>query len=84
VARGWESKDIESQREAAEAEKRSGRQPAPDPAEVERDSRRNSLLLSRTHILHELEATRHQRRRAQLQAALEHLDAELKRLQSIG
>jgi hypothetical protein len=84
VARGWESKDVESQREAAEAERRRQQQPPSDPAAVERDARRKSLLLSRTRIVRELEATQHPRRREQLQAALDHLDIELKRVSPNG
>lgn len=80
MARGWESKSVESQMD--EMERRRG------PAERERQTEeqlrrlreRESIELSRTRVLREMEETVHPRRREQLQAALEYLDGQLEQL----
>jgi hypothetical protein len=74
MARGWESKDVESQQEL-----RQSRTTAAAP-KSEADSKRASLLLSRVRVEHDLEAARHPRHREQLRAALAHLEAELAKL----
>ncbi|HYL34724.1 MAG TPA: hypothetical protein VEV17_02290 [Bryobacteraceae bacterium] len=79
MARGWESKSVESQMEAAEAG-RAKRAVNTDPAEAERIRQRGSLLLSRTRVLHDLERARNPRYREMLQAALKHLDEKLAKL----
>ena len=84
MARGWESKDIESQQEAAELIRRRGRRDSRDPAAVELEAKRKSLLVSRKRVAGELEATQHPRRKEQLQAALDHLDRELAQLGPVG
>jgi len=79
VARGWESKSIESQIESAE-ERKTARAAAIDPAQAERKRQRDSLLLSRTRILHDLEQARNPRYQETLKAALKHLDDKLEEL----
>jgi predicted DNA-binding transcriptional regulator AlpA len=76
MARGWESKSVESQQEAAEAgsEKR-----APLSA-LEQEIQ--ALQLSRTHVLHEMAAGSNPRFRELKQRALLHLDAEIARLRN--
>jgi hypothetical protein len=80
MARGWESKSIESQIEAAESRKNAARAAATDPLEAERKRQRESLLLSRTRILHDLGQARHPRHLETLKAALKHLDDKLAEL----
>jgi len=80
MARGWESKSIESQIEAAESRKSAARAAAADPVEAERNRQRESLLLSRTRILHDLAQARHPRHQESLKAALKHLDDKLAEL----
>jgi hypothetical protein len=79
MARGWESKAVEAQIEASEARKRGGDKD-PGAQQRERQAKRDSLLLSRTCVLHDLETARHERHRQLLRAALEHLDAQLSEL----
>lgn len=82
MARGWESKSIEEQISAAESEPRGGSEPAPLAAgEAERRAQREGLLLARAHAAAELASTRHERRRALLERALEHLDREIAELE---
>jgi hypothetical protein len=80
MARGWESKDVESRQELAEADRRSRSDRQLSAEEQEREARRHRLLLDRTRVAAELEATPHERRKHQLRAALGHLDSELRRL----
>lgn len=81
MARGWESKSVESQIESAE-ERRLQRSQAAQVT-LEHSTRlqaQKSLEMSRTRVLHDLEAAKHPRHRDQLQAALDHLDAKLREL----
>ncbi|MBZ5611323.1 MAG: hypothetical protein LAP38_23925 [Acidobacteriia bacterium] len=80
MARGWESKSVESQMEAVEARREASRIVAMNAADAERTRQRESLLLSRTRILHDIERASHPRHREMLEAALKHLDAKLSEL----
>jgi len=70
MARGWESKSVESQQ--AEEPKGGGEQKI--------DQRRHSLEMSRRRIVSELASTKSEMRRASLEAALRHLDDELAKI----
>jgi len=79
MARGWESKSVESQMEALESH--------PGPSRVVRseeqirvDRERESLQMSRKRVLHDIETATHARYRTQLEAALQYLDGRLKEL----
>jgi len=76
VARGWESKSVESQIEDAEDRPRSPQRRL-SPEEIERQRKLDGLRLSRTRVAHDLEAARDPRYRAQLEAALAYLDREI-------
>jgi hypothetical protein len=81
MARGWESKSVEDQigaAEAAKAEREARAKPPVPPQEREQGERRQSLLLSRSQILSRLKVAQNARYRAQLELALEHLDAQLR------
>ncbi|MEZ5353351.1 MAG: hypothetical protein R2762_12000 [Bryobacteraceae bacterium] len=77
MARGWESKDVESQQELREAERRARAEAPVSAEEAERRQKRASLELSRARVAADLDRARHPRHKAQLQAALAHLDGEL-------
>jgi len=76
MARGWESKSVESQQVEAPAAKREKK----SQKEIERDQRRHTLEMSRRRILTELQSTKSPMRRSSLEAALKHLDDELAKL----
>ena len=63
--------------DALEAERGLASKPQLTAEQIERQRQRESLLLSRTRILRELEQTRVPRRRAILEASLAHLEAKL-------
>ena len=80
MSRGWESKAVESQMEEAAARRAAPRQTPPTAEQLRLESARESLRLSRTRVLKDLEDSTHPRRREQLEAALRHLDQKLAEL----
>ena len=78
MVRGWESKSVEDQMSEAEANRDAQIKPHSSAGERAQRTRKESLLLSRTQIVKRLEGTQNARYRAQLESALEHLDAELR------
>jgi len=78
MARGWESKSVESQIE--DADRRSQRGDSLTPEERERQQKRAGLELSRRRVLADLAAARSDVRRASLEQALAFLDAEIEKL----
>jgi len=78
MARGWESKSVEDQIAAAEAERELRDRQELSTEEREQSERHKSLLLSRALILSRIKAARNPRHRAQLQLALDQLDAHLR------
>lgn len=78
MARGWESKSVESQQDEAHEE---SVQAAKSRKGVEKHSRERDLLqLARTSITQKLEAAENPRYREQLNQALADLDKQLKAL----
>lgn len=77
MARGWESKAVEEQIAAAEAEKQVRERPELTAAERERRAHCERLRLARARIVSDLEAARHERHRALLKAALAEIEAQL-------
>ncbi len=80
MARGWESKGVEAQQEEAEERRKQAAAPPPDPAVLERERKRESLQLTRTRVLGDLQRACHPRHRGQLEAALAHIDQQLAEL----
>lgn len=77
MARGWESKSVESQQSEPEATNPN----APRNAEeAERARKREGLELSKARITRELESATSDVHRAALKNALEYLEAELAKL----
>ena len=81
MARGWESKAIEDQIGAAEAERAARSRPALTVEEAALRERRNGLLLARARTVASLGAATDPRYRALLERSLAHLDAELAALE---
>jgi hypothetical protein len=82
VARGWESKSVESQIEAAESRPSANRsQRSPDQLRIERE--RESLELSRTRVLQDLAAAQNPKYRELLSRSLRYLDDKLAALSGI-
>jgi hypothetical protein len=77
MARGWESKDVESQVEATEAPKEKSNSGSKTPEQIQREQERKDLQLSRTRIANDLAAATHPNHRKSLEAALAHLDKKI-------
>jgi hypothetical protein len=81
MARGWESKSVEAQIELAESRRSAQRGVAINAMEAERTKKRESLQLSRTRVVHDLESANNPRYREILLAALKHLDDKLSEIE---
>lgn len=77
MARGWESKSVESQMDMAQAARPARTGPVKTPFELEREGKRDSLMLSRTRVLHDLQIACNARYRQQLEQALAFLDQQI-------
>jgi hypothetical protein len=77
VARGWESKSVEDQIAASEDRKAAAAKRVRTADEMERESRKQGLLLSRTKIARDIENARDERHRAALKQALDYIDAQI-------
>jgi hypothetical protein len=81
MARGWESKSVESQIESAEIQVRPPFDEQVPPEQLELLRKRESLNLSRTRVLRELETSQNPRYRNLMEKALADLNTELRRLE---
>ena len=81
MARGWESKSVESQIEsAAERKAAAAAAGAVSSQQMQLRAQRERLELSRTRVLHDLDAATNPRYRAMLEASLQYLDQKLAEL----
>ena len=80
MARGWESKSVESQIESAETQVRPSFDEQFSPQDLELLRKKESLNLSRTRVLRELETSQNPRYRNMMEKALADLNTELSRL----
>jgi hypothetical protein len=80
MARGWESKSVESQIESAESRRAASRAAQINAVEAERIHQRESLQLSRTRVIRDLEHAVNPRYKKILEDALKHLDQKLAEL----
>jgi hypothetical protein len=76
MARGWESKAVESQQEEAASRQRSGATPV-SPADARRRDERATLMLARTKALTDLQHACAPAHRAMLEQAIADLDRRL-------
>jgi hypothetical protein len=80
MARGRESKSVESQIESAETKVRPSFDAQANPEKLELLRKEESLKLSRIRVLRELESSQNPRYRTMMEKALADLDTELGRL----
>ena len=80
MARGWESKSVESQMDDADSRRAASERVARTEQQTRIDREREGLEMSRKRVLHDIEAATHIRYRLQLEAALSFLDSRLKEL----
>ena len=77
MARGWESKEVESQIEAAEERTARAHQTRLTAEQLRLERERESIELSRTRVLQDLAAASHPRYIALLEQSLRFLDEKL-------
>ena len=75
MARGWGSKDVESQQDALDGDRPAG--PRLNEAQVAAARRRESLQLSRTRLLHQMSESSNQRYLEILRRSLAEIEAQL-------
>ena len=80
MARGWESKSVEAQIDMAEAQRTVPAGEKYTPKTLELIRKKETILLSRTRVVHEMESARNPRYKAVLNKALADLDAQLSTL----
>ncbi len=81
MARGWESKAVADQIEEETAQKPSQKLPTDNSPEARlRNERLQSLKLSRSRLLQQLESARHPAHRTVLQNGLQAIEAEIEKL----
>jgi hypothetical protein len=78
MARGWESKSVEAQQEAAST--RGPSKPSITPADAARQNERATLMLARTRALGDLQRACAPAHRAMLEQAIADLDEKIRRL----
>jgi hypothetical protein len=78
MARGWESKSVESQIEDAGARSAGVESLTSEQREIQR--KRDGLEMSRRRVLRDLEAAQSPLRRISLEHALAFLDSEIRKL----
>jgi hypothetical protein len=78
MARGWESKSVEAQQDAANAPRTNA--PALTPAEAAKKAARATIMLARTRALSELQKACVPAHRAMLEQAIADLDQRLEDL----
>jgi hypothetical protein len=82
MARGWESKSVESQVESAQNDSKGPGQSddGHEPKDKKLARERQGLLLSRSYLLHRIEASSNERYTESLRQALKDIDDKLAQL----
>ncbi len=76
MARGWESKDVESQVEARD-DSRKARMPKRTPEQMAMERKSDGLLLQRVRVMREIEISTNDRHRKTLEEGLKYLEDSL-------
>ncbi len=80
MARGWESKSVEGQIESFTSGRGSSSREHLTAEQLERQHKRDSLMLSRTRVLHDIDKIQNPRHLKILKDSLAYLDAKLSEL----
>ena len=81
MARGWESKSVESQIESAELRREQLAATKATAEETEKQRQREGFQLHRVRVLRDIEKAHSCGYREQLEAALQHLDKRIAELE---
>jgi len=80
MARGWESKGVESQMEASQSSREESAKKRLTPELAEAQRRKHTLALARNHLQHQLQVSEHPRHRQMIENALTDVDRQLSEL----
>ena len=80
MARGWESKAVESQMESSQSNREDSGKNRITPEGAAAQRKKETLLLARTHLQNQLQASEHPRHRAMLESALTDVERQLAEL----
>ena len=83
MARGWESKSVESQMETAQSKQDDPARKRLTPEVAAALRKKETLLLARAHLQQQMQTSRHPRHREMLQNALTDLEKQLADLGAI-
>ena len=83
MARGWESKSVESQMETSQSDRQEAAQKRLTPEAAAALRKKETLLLARTHLQQQMQASQHPRHRVMLQNALTDLEKQLADLDAL-
>jgi hypothetical protein len=84
MARGWESKAVEDQIDAAQAKRAQAPAPRKTPEQLRTESQLESLELNRRRVQHDLEASSNPRYQEMLRTTLQFLDDKIAALKTSG
>jgi hypothetical protein len=84
MAKGWESKSVESQVQDSQSKGRAKQGEVLTPLQIDTRRRREVLILSRARVERDLQLSQDQRYRDLLTRALADIEAQLSALEKIG
>jgi hypothetical protein len=84
MARGWESKAVESQIEAARSDQAVSSKERLSPEEADAHRKKETLLLARTRLLQQLQSSQSPRHREMMEGALADLEKLLATADGLG
>ncbi|MGC1476877.1 MAG: hypothetical protein WA804_13595 [Terriglobales bacterium] len=84
MAKGWESKSVESQVQDSQSKGRTKQGEVLTPLQIDTRRRREVLILSRARVERDLQLSQDQRYRDLLTRALVDIEAQLSALEKIG
>jgi hypothetical protein len=84
MAKGWESKAVESQVQDSQSKGRTKQGEVLTPLQIDTRRRREVLILSRARVERDLQVSQDQRYRDLLTRALADIEAQLSALEKIG
>lgn len=84
MARGWESKSVESQMESSQSKQEESGKKRLTPEVAAAMRKKETLLLARAHLQQQMQASRHPRHQEMLQNALADLEKQLMELGTLN
>lgn len=84
MARGWESKSVESQIESVRSDRNNPAKERLSPEMAAAVRKKESLRLARTHLQQQIQASQNPRHRAMLEGALADVEKQLATTNALG